>query len=202
MLRISGGAQNTVAAVIQCHTRHAQCINFQIQNSTVHQLFFGMQNSKQSLCKEKTGCTHKQTDDQTDHKGGMHGFDHGFPVPCTQLMRHPHINTAAHSDQKAGKQRDQKRCRTNCPQCPVIRKSPYHRYVTHIKQHFQHLGKYQRAAQEKQVLPDRTCCHFYCFCFLFSHHSPVKAFLSTESASICAFSGRFSTRIYHNTRRS
>lgn len=63
----------------------------------------------------KTGCTHKQTDDQTDYKGGMHGFDHGFPASCTQLMRHPHIDTAAHSDQKAGKQRDQKRCRTNCP---------------------------------------------------------------------------------------
>ena len=121
----------------------------------------------------------------------MHGFDHGFPAPCTQLMRHPHIDTAAHSDQEAGKQRDQKRCRTNRPQRPVVRKAPYHRYVTHIKQHFQHLGKYQRAAQEKQVLPDRTCCHFYCFCFLFSLHSPAKAFLLTESAFLCAFQAVF-----------
>ena len=60
-------------------------------------------------------------------------------LPSAKVLRHAYIDAAAHADQVAGKERDERRCRADGAERRRAGKLADHGHIRHIEQHLKQL---------------------------------------------------------------
>ena len=103
-----------------------------------------------------------------------------FRIISAQSMGSPDIDSGAHTDKKAGKQRHKERGGADASQCLVAGKSSDNCHIAQIEHDLQHLRECKRNAEQQKIFPERAFRHgnvlsgAFCSCFFHVKIPPYK----------------------------
>ena len=164
-LGIAGGAEDTVAAVVDADAGQAQRINTQVQHGAGKELLLGVQQAQHRLGKERADQAHQHACTRADQQGGVGGALYVLTVADAQPAGHRHIDTGAHADEQAGEQGHQCGGGAHGAQrhIGIIGIFTGDGHVAEVEQHLQHLGQHQRQAEQQNIFPQRPAGHLNAF---------------------------------------
>ena len=154
-LGVAGGAEDTVAAVVDAHGRQAQGIELQVQHRAGEEFLLGVQQPQHRLGKKHAHQARQHAHRQTDQEGGVGGVLHVLVIAHAQPAGHSHIDAAAQTDQQSREQRDQRGGGAHRAQghIGVVRILAGDGHIAEVEQHLQHLGHHQRQAEQQDIFP-------------------------------------------------
>lgn len=183
---VTAGTENAVSKVVDCHGRHAKSIDFQIQNSTVHQLVLGVQKSKHIRRKDNADHADEHAQRQAEQQRGMNDLIGVFRIISAQSMGSPDIDAGAHTNKETGKQRYKERGGADASQCLVAGKPSDNCHIAQIEHDLQHLRECKRDAEQQKIFPERAFRHgnvlsgAFCSCFFHVKIPPYKTSDGTD----------------------